>query len=196
MKPDTQLSCEVVRADLPLFVGGDLHLDGEQGPAARALRLHLDECPECREELESLRGAREAFLSLGADSGAPGLWPDVRAVLAAEGRFETAPTTAAPVYRFRQLAAAALLAGIGLFFWFGGSETPIAPEAPAPVGLALEEKVAPATPSPVSPLRPLLPGELAFSEDAALFGEDPGAQVTTPPAGQGRVSVAGHKLIR
>ena len=197
MKPDTQLTCEVVRADLPLFVGGDLHLDGEQGAAARALRQHLVECAGCTAELESLKIAREAFLSLGMDSGAPGLWPDVRAVLAAEGRFDAAPAAAAPVYRFRQLAAAALLAGLGLFFWFGDDVTPVSPEAPAPRGLALEEALEPEAPSPVSPLRPLLPNELALSDEAAVFGENAEAPASVArPSGRGGVSVAGHNSIR
>ena len=196
MKPDTQLTCEVVRADLPLFVGGDLHLDGEQGAAAQALRRHLVLCSGCAEELESLKDAREAFLSLGMDSGAPGLWPDVRAVLAAEGRFDVesaSPAPPAPVYRFRQLAAAAILAGIGLVIWSGDGEAPATPE---PTGLALEEELDPVIPSPVSPLRPLLPNELALFEDAAVFGEDAETQVTTPPARRGGASVAGNKLIR
>ena len=193
------LTCEVVLADLPLFVGGDLHQDGEQGAAAQALRSHLAECSGCQAELESLQIAREAFLSLGMDSGAPGLWPDVRAVLAAEGRFQAAPTTAtpaAPVFHFRQLAAAAILAGIGLFFWSSDDETPIVPAEPEPSGLAVEETLAPETPSPVSPLRPLLPSELALSEDAAVFGESAEAPVSASPAGSSGVSVAGHNSIR
>lgn len=197
MKPDTQLTCEVVRADLPLFVGGDLHLDGQQSAAARALRQHLVECARCSGELESLKIAREAFLSLGMDSGAPGLWPDVHAVLAAEGRFEAAPTAAAPVYRFRQLVAAALLAGLGLFFWFGDDVTPVSPEDPAPRGLALEEALEPEAPSLVSPLRPLLPNELALSDEAAVFGENAEAPASvTRPSGRGGVTVAGHNTIR
>ena len=197
MKPDTQLTCEVVRADLPLFVGGDLHLDGEQGAAAQALRQHLAECSGCADELESLKIAREAFLSLGMDSGAPGQWPDVRAVLAAEGRFGVEDTPAAPNYRFRQLTAAAVLAGLGLSFWLGSSVTPLSPEAPAPSDLVLEVTLAPEVPSPVSPLRPLLPNELALSEEAAVFGENAEAPASAaPPSGGGGVSVAGHNSIR
>lgn len=197
MKPETKLTCEVVRADLPLFVGGDLHLDGERGAAVQALRQHLVECAGCAEELESLKVAREAFLSLGMDSGAPGLWPDVRAVLAAEGRFEAAPTAAAPVYRFRQLVAAVLLAGLGLFFLTGDDVTQVSPGAPEPSGLALEEALEPEAPSPVSPLRPLLPNELALSDEAAVFGENVEAPASaTAPSGGGGVSVAGHNSIR
>ena len=196
MKPETQLTCEVVRADLPLFVGGDLHLDGEQGAAAQALRLHLTECSGCADELESLTIAREAFLSLGLDSGAPGLWPDVRAVLAAEGRFGTI-SAPAPIYQFRHLAAAAILAGLGVFIWFGGGDTPFAPETPAPEGLALEGALAPEVSSPVSPLRPLLPGELALSHEAAVFGENAeGPASSAAPSGLGGVSVAGNNSIR
>lgn len=197
MKPETQLTCEVVRADLPLFVGGDLHLDGDGGAAAQALRQHLVECAKCAGELESLKIAREAFLSMGMDSGAPGLWPDVRAVLAAEGRFGAAPTPAAPVYRFRQLVAAAVLAGLGLFFLFSDEVTPASPEAPATRGLALEDALEPEAPSPVSPLRPLLPNELALSDEAAVFGEDGETPASvTPSSGRGGVSVAGHNSIR
>lgn len=196
MKPETQLTCEIVRADLPLFVGGDLHLDGEQGAAAQALRVHLAECSGCAEELESLKDAREAFLSLGLDSGAPGLWPDVRAVLAAEGRFD-AIQAPAPVFRFRQMAAAAVFAGLGLFIWYGG-EAPLDPTEIEPSGLVMEATPAPLIPSLASPLRPLLPDELALSEGAEIFGgsEDSPALVAPIPGASGGASVAGNIRIR
>jgi len=199
MKFETQLNCEVVRADLPLFVGGDLHLDGEQGAAGRAMRQHLAECLGCAEELESLKVAREAFLSLGSGSGsgAPGLWPDVRAVLAAEGRFDVAaPPT--PVHRFRQLAAAAIIAGLGVFVWLGGDDAPLNPAKSEPAGLVLEGVQTTELPSHASPLRPLLPDELALSEGAEVFGEGGEAPALAEPipGASGGVSVAGSTRIR
>ena len=197
MKPEKQLSCEVVRADLPLFVGGDLHLDGEHGAAGQVVRQHLAGCPGCAEEFESLKVAREAFLSLGSDSGAPGLWPDVRAVLAAEGRFGVAAAPAR-VYPLRQLAAAAIVAGLGFFFWIGGDDAPLNPSDSEPAGLVLQGEQAPEPSSLASPLRPPLPDELALSEGAEVFGEDGEAPaLATPlPGASGGVSVAGNSRIR
>ena len=196
MKPERPLSCEVVRADLPLFVGGELHQDGEQASAVRALEAHLAECPKCSAELDSLRRARQALQGLSAKAGAPGLWPDVREALVAEGRIQDAPVRLAPVRRMRRLAAAALLAGLGLFLWAEGPEAPLTTEAPAPLELVMEEEEAPLEPSLASPLRPLNPDEVAFSESAEAVEGAGTVSLPTRPLREGPASLAGNRTIR
>ncbi|MCH2105762.1 MAG: hypothetical protein MK291_03895 [Planctomycetes bacterium] len=196
MKPENPLSCDVVRADLPLFVGGDLHQDGEQTSATRALEAHLALCVECREELDALQRARQALQGLAPKSGAPGLWPDVREALVAEGRIQAGSVRIAPTRRLRQLAAAALLAGLGLFIWAGDEESPLAPEAPAPAELVMEEERAPLEPSLVSPLRPLSADEVALSEGAETLGEAPEVGEPARPLPGGAASLAGNPTIR
>ena len=195
MKPESQMTCEEVRADLPLFVGGDLFDDAHQAPAAEGLRRHLRGCSSCTAEFASLKRAREAFLTLGEDSTAPGLWPDVRAVLAAEGRFGDA-VAAAPVHRFRQLAAAALVVGLSVFVWRNMDEPGEAPGSDDPSGLAREEALDHELPALASPLRPLLPDELALSEEAEIFGESEGAEIVIPSHTPGGASAAGLTKIR
>ena len=195
MNPESQLTCEEVRSDLPLFVGGDLFEDDHQVPSVEALRRHLVGCPVCAEEFASLRRSREAFLTLGDDSSAPGLWPDVRAVLAAEGRLGGVAAPA-PVHRFRMAAAAALVLGLSIFAWVGRGE-PVVPSAPGtPEDLALEKTPASGAPSLVSPLRPLLPDELALSEGAEVFGVNEGVGAVTPSHTSAGASVAGLNKIR
>ena len=197
MKPEIPLTCDVVRADLPLFVGGDLHLDGEQGSAARALEVHLAQCEGCSEELEALQRARKALQGSGSKSGAPGLWPDVREALVSEGRIHAAPVRLAPTLRLRELAAATLLAGLGLFLWSGDEESPLTLEAPAPAGLVMEEEAsAPLAPSLVSPLRPLSADEVALSEGAETLGEAPEVGESARPLLGGAASLAGNPTIR
>jgi hypothetical protein len=207
MKPETQMTCEEVRADLPLFVGGDLFSEDDGGsaselqrrlkPAMLPYRSHLSSCVACTEELAALKRSRDAFLSLGVEVSAPGLWPDVRAVLAAEGRLgEVAPV--APVYRFRRFAAAAVLACCGALLWMAEasrpSETggdPLALESSSPPAVVLE-----AIPSRSLSLRPLMTDELALSEGAEIFGLVGAGEVATPLQTPGGVSAAGMIKIR
>ncbi|MCH2102715.1 MAG: zf-HC2 domain-containing protein [Planctomycetes bacterium] len=197
MKPERTLSCEEVRADLPLFVGGELHQDGEQGSAVRALEAHLAECPKCSAELDSLRRSRQALQGLSSKASAPGLWPDVREALLAEGRIQGSPVRFAPARRMRRLAAAALLAGLGLFLWAQGPDAPLTTaEAPGPVELVMEIEEAPLEPSLASPLRPLSPDEVAFSESAEAVEGAGTVTLPTGPLREGPASLAGNRTIR
>ena len=203
MKPETEMTCEEVRADLPLLVGGDLFSGGD-GESAAELSAelphssHLSSCAACAEELTALERSRQAFLSLREEVGAPGLWPDVRAVLAAEGRLgEAAPV--ASVYRFpRFAAAAAVLLCCGALLWMDGESSPPATgENP----LALESSSSPAPASDVLPagslsLRPLKTDELALSEGAEVFGLGGVGEVATPLQAPAGASAAGMIKIR
>ena len=207
MKPETQMTCEEVRADLPLFVGGDLFSedDGESTselrrhlkPAMLLHRSHLNSCAACAEELAALKRSREAFLSLREEVSAPGLWPDVRAVLAAEGRLgEVAPV--APVYRFRRFAAAAVLICCGALLWMAEANRPSEPGGDP---LVLENSSSPTVASQALPsgslsLRPLMTDELALSEGAEIFGLVGAGEVATPLQTPGGASAAGMIKIR
>ena len=196
MKLESQMTCEEVRADLPLFVGGDLFDDAHQASVAEGLRRHLRGCSSCTAEFVSLKRAREAFLTLGEDSTAPGLWPDVRAVLAAEGRFGGVVAAAPPVHRFRLAAAAALVVGLGVFVWLENDAANVSPGSGEPTGLAREGASVPEPPSMASPLRPVLPGELALSEEAAIFGVSEGVELVIPSHTSGSGSAASLTKIR
>ena len=213
MKPEVEMTCEEVLADLPLLVGGDLASGAElvsvSHPAELQRRLkaeslphssHLSSCESCTEELAALTRSREAFLSLREEAGAPGLWPDVRAVLAAEGRLGAAQVAEpAPIYRFRVAAAAALLVCCGALIWV--SDMNRAPETGG-APLALEGSLAPAVASEnVRPagslsLRPLKTDELALSEGAEIFGLGGVEEVATPLQTPGGASAAGMIKIR
>lgn len=195
MKPEAQWTCEEVRADLPLFVGGDLFEDEHQQPSVEALRLHLSGCSKCAEEFAALTRSREAFLRLGENCGAPGLWPDVRAVLAAEGRFAGAAAPA-PVRRYRMALAVALFLGLGVFVWLEFGEGGVSPAPLEPAALALEGEPADEVPSLASPLRPLLAHELALSEGAEIFGVSEGVGALLPSHTTGGASAAGLTKIR
>ena len=62
-------------------------------------------------------------------------------------------------------------------------------------GLALDEAPTPAPSSLASPLRPLLPGELALSLEAEAFGVDETIEVVIPSPTPG-ASAAGLTKIR
>ena len=198
MKPEAEMTCEEVLADLPLLVGGDLAAESEAASLPHS--GHLSSCESCAEELEALTRSREAFLSLREEAGAPGLWPDVRAVLAAEGRLGAAQgAEPAPIYRFRVAAAAALLACCGALLWSsdlsrapetGGA--PIALEGPSPSVVAPRD----ARPAGSLSLRPLKTDELALSEGAEIFGLGGVEEVATPLQTPGGASAAGMIKIR
>jgi len=87
--------CDDFRAQLPLFVGGDL-----EAPLAARLAEHLggtdplagsggaEGCADCARALERLRASRAQLLELPLRSPAPevDLWAPIRAALAAERR--------------------------------------------------------------------------------------------------------------
>ena len=195
MKPETEMTCEDVRADLPLLVGGDLFSGGDgESLAELSHRSHLSSCAACAEELAALERSRQAFLSLGEEVGAPGLWPDVRAVLAAEGRLGEV----APVYRFRRFAAAAVLLCSAALLWkaelgrpSATGEDPLALENSSPSGVTSD-----ALPPGSLSLRPLKTDELALSEGAEIFGLGGVQEVATPLQTPGGASAAGMIKIR
>ena len=139
--------CDDFRAQLPLFVGGDL-----EAPLAAKLQEHLGRsgpggssgssagpsgvgCTGCAQALASLEAARAELLDLPRRSPAPSvdLWGPVRATLAAEGRIATAsrravrdprPATvprAATWWRVASAAAAAALLALGVQVLVRGS---------------------------------------------------------------------------
>ena len=130
-------SCSAVRAALHLFVGADLD-EGELD----AVRAHLDGCTACgvaAERAREARGVLRAVRDVSDATPAPGLWPGVRAGLAAEGL--CAPLSARPGPRAPEparrwwigtlAAAAAIVLVVGL----SGRGAEQAPEVlPDPVG--------------------------------------------------------------
>jgi len=96
--------CDDIRAQLPLFVGGDLeaplavrvaeHLSGAACLAGRGREEILDPpvgaegCADCRSVFEELRRVRGVLLELAKLSPAPAIdvWEGVRSALASEGR--------------------------------------------------------------------------------------------------------------
>ena len=196
MNTDPQMTCEEILADLPLFVGGELFSGEREGSVEAQFTQHLSVCGSCAGEFASLERARQAFLTLGEEVGAPGLWPDVRAALAAEGRLGAA-TPVAPVYRFRGLAAAAVLACFGILLWNAELSRPVETGG----DLVLESSTPPAVvldvlPTRSSPLRPLMTDELALSDGAEIFGLGSIGEVATPLQTPGGNSAAGMIKIR
>jgi Putative zinc-finger len=60
------MTCRKVRKLMPLAAGDDL------GPRrARAFRAHVEACPGCRKEFESLRAALGAFRTAAKEEGLP-----------------------------------------------------------------------------------------------------------------------------
>lgn len=139
--------CDDFRAQLPLFVGGDL-----EAPLAAKLQEHLGRtgpggssssstgpavvgCGGCAQVLASLEAARAELLGLPRRSPAPSvdLWGPIRATLAAEGRIASAsrravhaprPATvrrAATWWRVASAAAAATLLALGVQMFVRGS---------------------------------------------------------------------------
>ena len=53
------MSCRMARPKLSAFVDGDL-----EAPVSRAVAAHLETCPACRADLESLRATLEALVDL------------------------------------------------------------------------------------------------------------------------------------
>lgn len=113
-------SCADVRAALPLFVGGDL----DPTPSEDVAR-HLEACRGCVAEFERARRARQALLEARVREEGPALWPAIREVLRAEGRF-AAPRKRGPVTSpWRRVAAlaATLLIAFGLWNVFAPGES-------------------------------------------------------------------------
>ena len=144
--------CDDFRAQLPLFVGGDL-----EAPLAAKLQEHLgrsgsgmssaqagpttraEGCVGCTQVLASLEASRAELLDLPRRSPAPSvdLWGPIRATLTAEGRIATASRRtvdgarstavrrATSWWRVASAAAAAALLAIGVqVFVHGSSPSP------------------------------------------------------------------------
>lgn len=143
-----ELDCTTVKAQLPLYVGGDLDEDVQAGVTA-----HLGGCEPCCRSWRCAVSAREALLGLrGRVTGAGiDLWSDIRDRLRSEGRVGgAAPAAPAPIrprvaalISWPTWAAAACLLTM---FWLAAGErhgdAPGAPEtnvagelAPADPGL-------------------------------------------------------------
>jgi hypothetical protein len=115
--------CDDIRAQLPLYLGGDL-----EAPLAEQVRAHLEAgeggCPGCARALAEMEGVRAQLLELPKRSPAPhvDVWPQVRLGLAAGGLLGGTPATsglssgtqgrsartpAGRLLRWRRVAAAA-----------------------------------------------------------------------------------------
>lgn len=180
------MNCSEVRAELPLFVGGDL-----EAPARDLLARHLEGCTPCAEALAAASEARAALvehLECAASTPSASVWPGVREALRSEGLVSTAApkilTPAAPPTpgrgRLLRLApfAAAAAAVVALALIPQQEDLP----SPQPV-VGLEE---PQAGTPETALAEVRPGgglrEVAPSESlggrAGLFIEQP----LLPPA--------------
>lgn len=109
------MTCRKVRQLMPLAAGDDL------GPRrARAFRAHLEACPGCRNEFESLRAALGAFRRTAKEERAPdwtaGEWKALMVRATAGGREEREAKEGAgrPAAWPRWAAASALGALLGL----------------------------------------------------------------------------------
>jgi hypothetical protein len=143
--------CDDFRAQLPLFVGGDL-----EAPLAAKLQEHLgrsgpagalsgEGCVACAQVLESLEASRAELLDLARRSPAPDvdLWAPIRATLAAEGRLATpsrrrfekarrpSVDRASPWWRVASTAAAATVLALGVHMMVRGSSPGLPGEDPA-----------------------------------------------------------------
>jgi len=138
--------CDDFRAQLPLFVGGDL-----EAPLAAKLQEHLgrsglaglasaEGCSGCAQVLASLEAARAELLDLPRRSPAPivDLWQPIRASLASEGRIAGPARRSVDVarpatmrrptswWRVASAAAAATLLALGLHLYVRGpSQSPL-----------------------------------------------------------------------
>jgi hypothetical protein len=128
--------CDDFRAQLPLFVGGDL-----EAPLAARLEEHLGGpagCAACAGVLQELSAVRSRLLELPQLSPAPAveLWAPIRVQLAAEGRIVPAAARRMPqpalaarrapaLWRFASAAAAVALLALGAsYFLQGPAEAP------------------------------------------------------------------------
>ena len=134
-------NCADVRGSLPLYVGRDLE------PAEiEAVQGHLNDCADCRGELEAAESARRALLSLHVASEPPtaptavadepelDLWPGIHQELVRAGLVAGAePVAAAPGFALLKggrphwvaaAAAAFLLAWFGFFAKDAGPQNP------------------------------------------------------------------------
>lgn len=80
---DHPQSCAEIRANLPLYVGGDLDASVLSSVSERMME-HLKGCDACGEALEAAEAARAALVDVRTPD-APDLWPGVRARMQSEG---------------------------------------------------------------------------------------------------------------
>jgi len=109
------MTCRKVRKLIPLIAGDDL-----RPGLARAVRAHIDGCPDCRAELEGLRAALAEVKSAARAEGVPGWgegeWKALMARVAEEAKETGRAPARAGAHAFvpRWAAASALGAVIGL----------------------------------------------------------------------------------
>jgi hypothetical protein len=170
--------CDDVRAQLPLYLGGDL-----EAPLAEQVRAHLeapdDGCRGCARELAQLERVRARLLELPQRSPAPqvDVWPQVRQGLVASGLLGQAPraerrgAVARPAGRLltwpRLASAAAAVALMALGFQL--LRGPGAPGADPAPGTGVRDSVA--APTQGAPLPEVVP-VLAPSGLRRLTAED------------------------
>jgi hypothetical protein len=133
------MTCRKAQRLMALFAGDDL------GPRlARAVRAHLDACPECRRELEAFRGSLAEFK---AEAGreevpqwGPGEWRALMDRVVGEARGSGAPE-ARPVWRFPRPRGAAA-AALGALLGFGALALLVLRPPSGPEGTALADRAA------------------------------------------------------
>lgn len=181
--------CDDIRAQLPLYLGGDL-----EAPLAERVRDHLEgnplegqggPCAGCARALFELREVRARLLELPERSPAPvvDLWPRVRQGLLAEGLLSgTGPAARTPLVvrrpagrllswpRLASAAAAVALVALGL--QLGGQDGPVGPGGePQPTRApALADRQGPAAGGALAEQVPVLP--VAAGGGLRRLGED------------------------
>jgi hypothetical protein len=184
--------CDDVRAQLPLYLGGDL-----EAPLAEQVREHLEAgeggCPSCARSLAELVRVRGWLLELPQRSPAPrvDVWPQVRQGLAAQGLLSSAapgsaqtPATrpAGRLLRWRRVASAAaavalVALGLQLSRQTGGPAADAGQDAPGadavalPIPPGMSPLVAPGGGMAPGGLRRLTAEESPLHEEARPFVE-------------------------
>jgi len=105
------------------------YLDGETSPEeTAAVERHLEDCEECRQELESLRATVDALAELPPELAPPGFLDDVQATIRrrSAGRFFTEEAERSAPLRYDVVAVTMLLV-------LASVATALLPSAPAPV---------------------------------------------------------------
>ncbi len=119
------------------------YLDGElPAPSARALRAHLDECPDCRGEVETLRRAIVEVSGLRSMPPEPreSLLPSIQMAIRRRSRGKFfADGYSIGGYRYPALwVALAMLALVLAYMLLAGGVKDVAPDRGAPAAIPAE----------------------------------------------------------